>query len=827
MPHQAETEKLLLIDRIAALAEAAKPEARPADRFVRAFYKNVPPDDILNRRPEDLFPGPATLWQFMAERRPGRAKIRLIDPRDPAHGWTGGRTVLQIVNDDMPFLVDSVTAALNTLGLTVQLVIHPIVPVERDGHGKLLGLAPGLTGDLKESVMQIELGGRVASDKSEAIIESLERVLGDVRAAVVDWGVMNKRVEHIIDDLGSAALPVPASEAAEVGAFLTWLVANNFTFLGYREYAFDQEGLAIVADAGRGILRNDAYLVFDGLRHFTTLSPDVQQFLRSPQLMMISKSNQKSTVHRPAQLDTVGIKTFDANGDVSGQKLIVGLFTSASYGHPPGSVPVLRRKVHRCIERSGFAPDSHDGKALQHILDTYPRDELFQIGEEELFQTALGILHLQERQRIALFMRQDPFERFVSALVYVPRDRLSAEVRRRMAAILEQAYDGKLQSETLHIEESALARMHFIITTVPGQQRETETAKIEQLLVEAGRVWADRLGDALAARLGAERTAELLPRFADALPNAYVERFAAAAAVADIEQILAVESGAPVALIVDRSRPGASAALKLKTFHAADPIALSDVLPMLENLGLKVINEIPFEVRPKESSRPIWIQEFELLPKSGDAIDLVEVGPRFEEAFPAIWSADVENDGFNRLVLLAGLSVREITVLRAYCKILRQAGTAFSQAYMEDTLAGHAPIARLLVRLFEAQFDPARAEGERDTEAAVIAQEIRTGLDAVTNLDEDRILRSFLLLIRKSLRTNFYQHGTDGAPKPYLSIKLASQEIDLLPLPRPLVEISVYSPRMEGCHLRGGKVARGGIRWHPTARRISAPRFWA
>jgi glutamate dehydrogenase len=808
----AETDKLLLIERVAAHAEAIEAGLRPADRFIREFYKNVPPDDILTRAPEDLLAAPATLWRFMAERRPGRAKLRLLDPRDPANHWTAGRTVIQIVNDDMPFLVDSVTAALNQLDLVVHLVIHPVVPVERDKSGKFLGLAPGLTGDLKESVMQIEVSGLINAERAQAILGTLDHVLADVRAAVVEWGAMRKRVDQIIDDLGSSALPVPASEAAEAAAFLTWLVNNNFTFLGYREYAFDAEGLAVVPEAGRGILRNDDYLVFDGIRNFTALSPDVQQFVRSRQLMMISKSNRKSTVHRHAQLDTIVIKTFDGNGEVAGQKLIVGLFTSSSYSHPPRSIPMLRRKVERCVGRSGFAPDSHDGKALQHILDIYPRDELFQIDEDELFRIALGILHLQERQRIALFVRQDPFERFVSALVYVPRDRLNADVRRRMATILTQAFNGTLQSEVPHIEESALARIHFIIATVPGQIRPVEIDEVERQLVEAGRVWADRLGDALETTLGIERAAELQLQFAEALPNSYVERFSATEAVFDINHILAVEAGTPVALTLDRNRQSAGSALRLKTFHAGEPIALSDVLPMLENLGLKVINEIPFEVRPRGSERPIWIQEFELLPRGGVAIDLADIGSRFEEAFPAIWSDAVENDGFNRLVLLAGLSVRQIIVLRTYCKVLRQAGTAFSQAYMEDTVGLHAPIARLLIELFEAQFDPAAPNAERETRAVAIEKEIKAALEAVTNLDEDRILRSFLLLIRKSLRTNFYQRDTEGHPKPYLSIKLASQEIDLLPLPRPLVEIYVYSPRMEGCHLRGGKVARGGIR---------------
>jgi glutamate dehydrogenase len=813
MPPHAENDKLTLIDQVARLAAKASSGITLDEKFVHGFYKNIPPDDLLARAPEDLLAAATTLWQFMAERRPGRAKLRVLSPREPENAWTGGRTVVQIVNDDMPFLVDSVTAALNNLDLVVHLVIHPVVPVERDAAGRLENLSQGLTGDLKESVMHIELAGPVDADRRAAIIRDLDIVLADVRAAVVDWGAMRKKVDQIGVDLGNAELPVPASEAAEVSAFLTWLVANNFTFLGYREYAFGDNGLEVVSGVGRGILRNDSYLVFDGIRNFTALSAEVRQFLRSPQLMMISKSNRKSTVHRPAQLDTIGIKTFGADGEVIGQKLIVGLFTSASYSHPPHSIPVLRHKVQRCLERSGFAPNSHDGKTLQHILDTYPRDELFQIDEKELFSAALGILHLQERQRIALFVRKDPFERFISALVYVPRDRYNADVRRRMATILERAFNGTVASEATQLDESVLARLHFTISTTPGQVPDPEVAQVEQLLVEAGHVWADRLGEALVQSKGEEKGYDTLRRFADALPNSYIERFSAKTAVADIDRVLVVEAGAPAALTLYRETGDKTSELRLKTFHAGEPIALSDVLPMLENLGLKVINEIPFQVRPRGADRSTWIQEFQMVARGGSAVDLGDVGPRFEEAFAAVWSGTLENDGFNRLVLLAGLSAREIVVIRTYCKVLRQAGSTFSQPYMEDTVGAHPQIAQLLIRLFQAQFNPSHTPAERETAASRLKDEINDALEKVTNLDEDRILRSFLLLICKSLRTNFYQRDAAGQPKSYLSIKLASQEIDLLPLPRPLVEIYVYSPRMEGCHLRGGKVARGGIRW--------------
>jgi|HubBroStandDraft_1064217.scaffolds.fasta_scaffold00015_95 glutamate dehydrogenase len=810
MPPAAETSEPALLDRVIALAAEAGRAEQP---FIREFYRNVPPDDLLRRPPADLLAAAASLWQFIGERRPGRAKLRVLGAQDPENEWASGRTIVQICNDDMPFLVDSVTSALYQLDLIVQLVIHPVLAIERDGEGRVLGLGKDRPGALPESVMQIELAGPVGTDRRAEIARALETTLADVRAAVVDWRSMRKRVDQIADDLGGAGVPVSAAEASEVVEFLNWLVEDNFTFLGYREYRFGGEGLAVVPGVGRGLLRDDDYLVFDGIRNFTTLSPDVQSFLRSPQLVMISKSNRKSTVHRPAPLDTIGIKTFDADGRVTGQKLIVGLFTSSSYGQPPHSVPLLRRKVSSCLAQSGFEPTGHDGKALQHILDSYPRDELFQIDERELFQTARGILHLQERQRIALFARKDPFERFVSALVYVPRDRYAADVRQRMAGILERAYAGSISAQSTHLDDSALARIHFIVATTPGEIPEIETAAVEAQLVEAGRIWPDRLGEALVAAKGEAAGTDLLRRFAEALPSFYIERFPAAIAVADIEHILLLEAGAPIALTLYRAGDGGTSDLRLKTFHAETPIALSDVLPMLENLGLKVITEIPFEIRPRGTGRTAWIQEFQLIVRGEAPADLAAVTPLFEAAFPAIWSGALENDGFNRLILGAGLSARETIVLRTYCKLLRQAGSTFSQAYMEDTVGAHPAIARRLIRLFEAQFDPARPAAERAAEAERIAAEIGSALDTVANLDEDRILRSFLLLIGKTLRTNFYQLDRAGAPKPYLSIKLASQEIDLLPLPRPLVEIYVYSPRTEGCHLRGGKVARGGIRW--------------
>ncbi|MBV8399192.1 MAG: NAD-glutamate dehydrogenase, partial [Acetobacteraceae bacterium] len=802
-PHT-EHDKSALIETVAGLAGASS-GADPG--FVRALYRNVAPEDLLPRTPENLLAAASSLWQFMQDRRPGRPKLRVVDPHAPATAWCAGRTVVQIVNDDMPFLVDSVTLALNARNFVVHLVIHPVLPVERTPTGHLVRLAPDSSGAPRESLMQVEVVGIVDEGIREDLAEELDAVLADVRAAVVDWELMKSRAERVAQEIGRS--PVSAAEAAEIAAFLTWLADRNYTFLGYREYRIENESMSIVADSGLGVLRNEEFLVFDGLRHLQPASAILKQFVESSRILTISKSTRLSTVHRRVQMDTISVKTYSRAGEVNGQKLFVGLFTSDSYLRPAQFVPILRRKVANVIERSGFMPDSHDGKALQHILNSFPRDELFQFDEGELLTTAIGILNLQERQRIALFMRFDPFGRFVSCLVYVPRDRYSNAVRRRMGAILSKALSGTIVSESTHLDESVLARIHFVIGTTQGHLPEVDQASLERQLAEAGRTWADRLEQALSAAYPAYQAERLLRRYAGAFPGSYTEGTSPSTAVRDTARMERVLAGQPVGLSM---APGEGGALCLRTFHSGQPLALSDVLPMLENFGLRVITEIPFETHPNGVPRPLWVQNFELQAPHGFVLDH-SAATRFEEAFALAWAGEIEDDGFNRLILLAGLTAEQAVVIRTYCKILRQAGSTFSQAYMEDTLARHAPAARKLFELFEVQFDPSWSGADREQAAAETTNEIEAALDNVSILDEDRILRSFLLLIQKSLRTNFYQLAADGDPKRYLSIKLASREIDLLPLPRPLVEVYVYSPRMEGCHLRGGRVARGGIRW--------------
>ncbi len=824
MPQRAEQQKLELIEQVAGSVadRLPRPKAAAAEQFARLFYRDVAPGDILEQSADDLYGAAVSLFHFAGRRRPGTAKIRAYNPRYDEHGWHSRHTIVEIVNDDMPFLVGSVTAALNRLGLTVHLVIHPVVRVERDAEGGLIALydrAAAPAGTSAESVMHVEVDAQ-GSDEALARIETcLAAALTDVRHAVEDWRAICGRMNDLVEALDRAPPPAPpsADTIPEVIAFLRWLVEDHYIFLGYREYRFtDTDGradLVVVPDSGLGLLRDDDVLVFEGLRrNLGALPPEVQDFVRQPWPLMVTKANRRSTVHRPVHLDTVIVKIIDRDGRVIGERIFVGLFTSSAYTAEAEDIPYLRQKVRRVLARAGFEPSGHSGKALAHVLNTFPRDELYQIGDEELLDTALGILHLQERQRTALFVRKDPFERFMSCLVFVPRDRYNTQLRMRIQGILEKAFCGRTAAFYTQMAEGVNARLHFIIKTAPGQIPACDTADIEARMVAAGREWSDRLKDALIDARGEERGLALFRAYGQAFQAGYRERTIPPAAIFDIEWIERVLATGVIGINLYRRIEATEREIGLKVYHQAAPLPLSDVLPVLEHMGLRVVAEFPSQVAPADREEPVWIHDFACESHDGSAIQHDRVHLRFEDALAQVWAGALESDGFNRLVLSAELGWREVAVLRAYAKYLRQARFSFSQDYLEAALGAHPQIARLIFDLFAANFDPAQ-EHDRMTRVAGIRDEIDTALDGVANLDEDRILRRFVNLVRATLRTNFYQSGADGAPKPYLSFKFDSQAIEGLPLPRPWREIFVYSPRVEGVHLRGGKVARGGIRW--------------
>jgi glutamate dehydrogenase len=627
---------------------------------------------------------------------------------------------------------------------------------------------------------------------------------------------MRARCAEIMAELEDRPPKLPHAEIAEAMAFLKWMDDDHFTYLGYREYRFEGTGARAVSridrKSGLGVLRDPEVRVFKGLRNLGKLPADVRQFVRSPVLLRITKANKRSTIHRPVQMDTVAVKVFDRNGKVVGERLFIGLFTSVAYARSPREIPILREKAANVVRRSGFRSGSHDGKALLHTLETYPRDELFEISETDLFEIAMGVLHLQERQRTALFVRLDPFERFVSCMVYVPRERFDTNLRRRLAATLEKFYNGTVENYSTRLTDASLARVHFIIATRKDRIPKVDPAEVEAELVEVARSFVDHLEQALVETLGEEQGIKSLRRFENAFPAGYQESFSAPMAVLDITCIEHVMETGDIAMNLYHPNGEAPDILHFKIYVSGNPVPLSDVLPMLENMGFRVIGEAPYKVNPAGYDKDIWIHDFDMDVLDGRSIDLAAVRDNFHEAFHRVWAGRMENDGFNKLVLHSGLTSRQVIVLRAYCKYLRQARIPFSQAYMEETLFRNPDVTGLIVDFFETRFEPTRSAGA-EKRSMVLRNAILQELEEVANLDEDRIIRRYVNIIEATLRTNFYQTAEDGSEKDYCSFKFDSRNIDELPLPQPFREIFVYSSRIEGVHLRFGMVARGGLRW--------------
>ena len=805
---------------IEAIVRAARRRVGAAERglseaFLRRYFRGVADEDLLARGAEDL--GAAALAQLAAARvrRPGRPWVRVFNPDPALDGFRSAHTVVMIVCDDMPFLVDSMSMAVNQAGLAVHLIVHPVIDALRDGRGRLKGIAEsGARGARAESWQLLEIDRETDLHRLAALEARIRDALDDVRVAVADWAGMRQRAQGLASSLETAPGPLPSAEVLEGRALLEWMVDNHFTFLGARYYRL-QRGRSrdrLVPDpaTGLGLLRARRA---GHPPHAVTLAGDVRKHARSRSLLVITKANTVATVHRAAYLDYVGVKTFNARGEVTGEHRFLGLWTSMAYSCSPREIPVLRHKVQRIIGHFGLAPQSHDGKAVMHVLEAYPRDELFQASTDELIPIVRGIVNLYDRQVVRLFVRRDGFHRFWSCLLYVPRDRYNTEVRHRIESIVREAFSGTDVESQVQLSESVLARVHLIVRT-PNGTRVGDAAAVERRIAAAVLTWNDALRAALTARYDEARALRLLARYVGALPAAYAEDTPADAAVADIEVLEGLAGSAGGLELRLYRPPGAPAArVNLKLYRAREPRAISDVLPTLENLGLRLISERPYEVRLGEAGT-IWIQDFELEHRHGPGLDLGADGPRLTAAIEALWQGRAENDGFNRLVLAARLSWRETMVLRAYSRWLLQTGIPFSQPYMESVLATNARTAERLARLFVTAFDPALPAARRDAQLARLKRGIDADLERVARLDEDRILRAFRAAIDATLRTNYFQTAREGeGPKPYLSIKLDPSKVPGLPEPRPMFEIWVHAPYAEGVHLRKGRVARGGLRW--------------
>ncbi|MER5576711.1 NAD-glutamate dehydrogenase [Streptomyces massasporeus] len=801
--------------------------------FLQRYYLHTAPEDLTDRDPVDVF-GAAVSHYRLAENRPqGTANVRVHTPTVEENGWTCSHSVVEVVTDDMPFLVDSVTNELTRQGRGIHVVIHPQFVVRRDVTGKLIEvLSTPPTGDLPhdahvESWIHVEIDRETDRADLKQITADLLRVLSDAREAVEDWGKMREAAIRLAEGLPDEPIPddLPGPQVEEARELLRWLADDHFTFLGYREYQLrDDDSLAAVPGTGLGILRADPHHAAEESHpvspSFERLPADARAKAREHKLLVLTKANSRATVHRPSYLDYIGVKKFDADGNVIGERRFLGLFSSAAYTESVRRVPVIRRKVEEVLERAGFSPNSHDGRDLTQILETYPRDELFQTPADELRAIVTSVLYLQERRRLRLYLRQDEYGRYYSALVYLPRDRYTTAVRLRIIEILKEELGGISVDFTAWNTESILSRLHFVVRVPQGTElpelSDSDKERIEARLVEAARSWEDAFAEALNAELGEEHAAEAMRRYAHAFPEGYKADHNPRAAVADLVHLEQLNSEADKDFALSLYEPVGAAPeeRRFKIYRTGDAISLSAVLPVLNRLGVEVVDERPYELRCSDRS-VAWIYDFGLrMPRANGGGDHFgdDARERFQDAFSATWTGKAENDGFNALVLSAGLTWRQAVVLRAYAKYLRQAASTFSQDYMEDTLRNNVHTTRLLVSLFEARMSPDRQRAGHEIVDALL-EEVDAALDQVASLDEDRILRSFLTVIKATLRTNFFQEAAGGKPHDYVSMKFDPQAIPDLPAPRPAFEIWVYSPRVEGVHLRFGKVARGGLRW--------------
>ena len=775
------------------------------------YYRHVSPVDLENSSITDLIGAAIAHWQLLKEPADSGPRVRVYNPGFEEHGWQSPHTIVEIVADDMSFLVDSLSMGLSRAGITIHLTIHPVVGVVREKNGGLQAVHDISTGLGKlESMICFQIEKQLSSKVTQTLEKMIRSVILDVILTNRDWQVMKQRVQSIAEGMAAETLPGDKEELAENRAFLDWALKDHFTFLAYCEFDLrtrdGKQSLTIDNQSKLGLFRETGSAGHDPKSVMPVVSDSYTGF---PCHLIVTKANVKSTVHRPAYMDYIGIKRYDENGQVSGLFCIVGLFTIAAYSSPPKDIPLLRTKVAEVVGMSRIAPASFSAKMLQMILVTFPRDDLFQIPLEKLAEISFGVLALQERHQTRLFMFKDAFNRFFSVLVYLPKEQYNRELRLRVQKVLVAELKGSEVEFNTQFSESTLARLHFIIHTSSETPLEYDQAELQRKVVEAGKTWQDGFREALLEKYGEADAARYLKQYASAFPGGYREDFYPRTAAVDIARIEQSRKTNTLGMHFYRPIIESANRVHFRLYSLVHPVPLSEAIPILEHMGLSVFGEHPYHIRDTEGD--VWIHDFSMrhAKRSGDFSD--QTGERFQEAFQKIWGGLADNDGFNQLVLEAGLSWRQVIILRAYSQYLQQIKTPYSRSYVIRSLTLHPKIVKLLVDLFALRFNP---KAKRD-EARLIMNlaRIETLLESVSSLDEDRILRSFVNLVMSTLRTNYFQSAPDGTPKPYLSFKIDPSLVNNMPLPRPMFEIFVFSVQMEGVHLRGGRVARGGLRW--------------
>ncbi len=814
----------MVLDRLFQLIDEKfdKEESHVIKEFARLFCGSIAHDDLSKRALDDVIAPILSVWDFLASMPKSFKQVSVFNPDLETCGWYSNHTVIELVYPDMPFLVDSVRMELNRMGVNIHLHCHIPLSVQMDSDKKagnkithLQAINQFKTGH-QITPMYIEIDRQATSEHLDEIKQNLERVLEDVCITVDAWEPMKERLHSAIDAVESMSLDVVTEETRdEAIEFLKWVAANHFTFLSYIEYQkvenADGNLMQPVAESFLGLATSErwqpeAYLLEE-------LPKGAQRLiLDNSHLMILTKLSDVSSVHRPAHIDYIGIKRLDKAGNVVGEDRFLGLYTSAAYNMNPMSIPVLRQKIQAVHDCTGLSPGSHDSKVLRNILETHPRDELFQVTVPDLLGTAMGILHIKERSIIRLFIRRDPYGRFFSCLIYVPRELYTTKLRLKLTRILSNKLQANNEVKfTTTFSESILARIQLNVPVENAELVDYDLQAIEEELKQASLSWDDGLKDALILEHGEATGLMLAKQYCDALPSGYKDQTIPKSAVLDITHIEKLSDKEQLSMLLYRSQKDRAGMLKLKLFHWNEPIPLSEVLPMMENMGLKILDETPYHVKV-DNKMECWIMDFSMLYLNNHVeLKIEKIRDEFQDAFFQIWKGACENDALNRLVLCAGINWRDIVILRAYTRYLKQIGVTFGQRFIAKTLVKHFEVARQLVLYFAKKFSPKfQCDAEELNE---IKTNILQALEKISNIDEDKILERLLRLMEATVRTNFYQVDESGQVKSYVSFKLKPKEIPEIPLPAPLFEIFVYSPKVEGVHLRFGKVARGGLRW--------------
>ena len=801
-----------LIDRLSDMVRerfdrSQSSQTQQVLEFASHYYAAAPIQELQRKRIEDLYGLTVGLWDFVRSMPSNQPRIRVFNPKYEDHGWQSTHTVVEVLAADCAFLVDTVMMDVVQRGVSIHSVMNSVFETERDEKGELTNLSFDLKGKgKKEALIHLEIDRQPDEALVGDIGQMLRDTLRELEAAVTDFPTMQARSSEIEKDLKVQANSEGQASLEEVRKFLRWLVQNHFTLLAMKEYkVMERQGekhMEAVEGSALGVAR-----VCDTL---DLLENSAGPLLHEEKLIVFGKSGTRSRWHRPVYMDFIGIRKCDDNGRVIGEYRWLGLYTSLVFNNSPRNFPIIGHKLKEVIAGSGLEPTGHDGKRLMQILETFPREELFQTSTSQLLKTAVGILHIQERRRLRLFVRRGQFGRFLSCLIYTPRDGYSTALRKAFQNVLYEYVDVEDMEFNTYFTESTLARLYIVLKVKKDSKMDFDVREVEERLVELARSWSDRLYETLIEAFGEDRAGALHASYSEAFSMAYREEFSTRTAVSDIEHIEELCEVTGLSVSFYRSLEDDPKALRFKLFRRDKNIPLSDVLPMLEHLGLRVLGGRPYHIRIKDSC-DVWVYDFSVRYVGEKVVDLERVKRKFQEAFLHTWQGFAEDDSFNRLVLSVELDWREVAVLRAYAKYFKQTGFAFSQTYIKDALVNHPKVTRLLVEYFETRFSITRESTE--AEEAEFRSRIIEELDHVDSLDEDRILRRYLDMMAGTLRTNFYQTDKNGNCKSYISLKISPRDIPDLPRPLPMFEIFVYSPRVSGVHLRGGKVARGGLRW--------------